>query len=64
MTIEQARKMVAGTLKGDSAMAQAMKELISGEAAPPSPEDLPTASSDRGVHTLARMRGQQDEGGF
>ncbi len=67
MTLAQARKMVAGTLKGDSAMSQAMKELMSGEAGT---EDLgdssPAASSpeERGAHTLARMKIQQDEGGF
>ncbi len=66
MTLAQARKMVAGTLKGDSAMAQAMKELITGEAVEDLGDTSPQAASseERGSHTLARMRIQQDEGGF
>ncbi len=36
--------MVAGTLKGDSAMSAAIKELITGEAAS-SPAETPSAAS-------------------
>ncbi len=68
MTLAQARKMVAGTMKGDSAMAQAMKELMTGEAVTEDLGDSSPAASpsseERGAHTLARMRSQQDEGGF
>ena len=57
--------MVKGTLKGDSAMAQAIKELIDGEASSPGAETQESApTGERGQHTLARMRALQDEEGF
>ena len=40
MTLEQARKMRDGVLKGDSAIAKAWKELISGE-----PSAIPSDTS-------------------
>ena len=63
MTLEQARKMVAGTLKGDSAMSKAIQELITGEAASAEADtSLPAASSgERGSHTVASFRAH-DEG--
>ena len=65
MTMKQARAMRDGVLKGDSAIAKAWQELITGEAASPSLEDTTSASpGDRGERTLARMRALQDEGGF
>ena len=48
MTLAQARKMRDGVLKGDSAIARAWKELITGEAAAPSDKEafpLPAAAS-------------------
>ena len=63
MTLEQARKMVAGTMKGDSAMKEAIKELITGEAVPieASAASSPAASpGERGTHTLASLKAQQE----
>ena len=63
MTLEQARKMRDGVLKGDSAIAQAWKELITGEAATPSAADTssPAASpGERGAHTLASLKAQAE----
>ena len=63
MSLEQARKMVKGTLKGDSAMSKAIQELIDSggdltlkgtkESVLPSP-------GERGAHTLATMKAQQE----
>ena len=63
MTLEQARKMVKGTMKGDSAMKKAIEELISGEAAPEDTTSPPPAASpdERGARTLAMIHAY-DEG--
>ena len=63
MTIEQARKMVAGTLKGNSAMSKAIQELITGEAAPPEAHTSPisaASSGERGAHTIAKFKAIED----
>ena len=60
MTLEQARKMRDGVLKGDSAIARAWKELISGDVAPPPQDSSPATSSDRGAATLASMRAREE----
>ena len=57
MKLSQARKMRDGLLKGNSVMAQAWKELITGEA----PSVTPTTSSpaspgERGIHTAASLK--------
>lgn len=57
MTMEQARKMVKGTLKGNSAMARAIKELISGEAAP---EVSSPTDGERGAKTVAALRARDE----
>ncbi len=66
MTMEQARKMRDGVLKGDSAIAAAWKELIDSEPAT-GPADEASAQTDErgqvvldmkdeGAHRLAFMR--------
>ena len=59
--------MVKGTLKGDSAMAQAINELITGEAVPEaetaSPAASPAAPDDegaRGAKTVALHKRLQE----
>lgn len=58
MTMEQARKMVAGTLKGNSNMAKAMRELAGGDAVEevPSSTESPPSSTDRGAKTSELFR--------
>lgn len=57
--------MVKGTMKGDSAMKQAIEELITGTTSPEAETPDPSASTgERGEKTLARLRAMQDEGGF
>ena len=61
MTLAQARKMRDGVLKGDSAIARAWKELITGEAAPEvltSP--LEASPGERGTHTLATLKAREE----
>ncbi len=60
MTMKQARAMRDGTLKGDSNIAKAWKELITGEAAPE--DSTPSAASpeERGEKTLARFQAQDE----
>ena len=54
--------MVKGTLKGNSAMSQAIKELITGEASAEPTTSSPEASpGERGSHTVASFRAH-DEG--
>ena len=64
MTLAQARKMVKGTLKGNSAMAQAIKEMISGEVALDTTGGAvsapPASSGVRGDATIARFKAQED----
>ena len=48
--------MVRGTLKGNSAMAVAIKELISGEAAAETTSSPAASPDDRGAHTLATIK--------
>ncbi len=68
MSIQQARKMRDGVLKGDSAIAQAWKELIDSGGSLVEPESADEASEvddrgqtpldmkNRGSHTLAYLR--------
>ncbi len=62
MTLAHARKMRDGVLKGDSVIAQAWKELISGEAATeaPSPASSASPSGERGSHTAASLKAQAE----
>ena len=60
MTMKQARAMRDGTLKGDSAIARAWKELITGEAAPEDSTPSAASSEERGAHTLARLKAQEE----
>lgn len=61
MTMKQARAMRDGTLKGDSAISRAWKELISGgvasEAAQP---EGASSDNERGAHTIASWKAQMD----
>lgn len=61
MTLAQARKMRDGVLKGDSAIAQAWKELISGEAASEPATEAEADAEERGYATLERFKAR-DEG--
>ncbi len=63
MKLSQARKMRDGLLKGDSVMAQAWKELLDGSTGTDSPDE-DVSSEERGLRTLKRLRGMQDEGAF
>lgn len=67
MTIAQARKMLEGTLKGDSAMAQAIKEKMGDVAmatepgaagAGYKPADL--VEGERGTRTIRQLRNQEE----
>lgn len=61
MTLKQARAMRDGVLKGNSVMAKAWKELITGEAAvAPTSEASPSSPGDRGTHTLASLKAQAE----
>lgn len=60
MKLSQARKMRDGLLKGDTVMAQAWKELISGEAASDVSAEPAASSDERGAHTLANLKEQAE----
>ncbi len=67
MTLEQARKMRDGVLKGDSAIAQAWKEILPDSRAVVEPQEASSEEVDdrgqtaldmkeTGAHTLAFLR--------
>jgi len=62
MTMKQARAMRDGTLKGDSAIARAWKELISGEAAPAMADSpsSPGSPDNDAEHQLASLKARQE----
>ncbi len=64
MKLEQARKMRDGLLKGNSVMAQAWKELITGApAASPADEGglrAAPSTGERGAHTIASMKAKEE----
>ncbi len=54
-----------GTLKGDSAISRAWKELITGEvvrdtSSPPAMGSKTTSPGERGTHTLAALKARQE----
>ena len=54
--------MVAGTMKGKSAMKTAIEELITGEAQPTATGEIasPASPGERGTHTLASLKAQAE----
>ena len=65
MTMKQARAMRDGILKGDSAMAQAWKELLGGSAggsasAATTGSSLPASTGERGEKTIARFKAAEE----